>query len=60
VEKAMRRIRTKRGPFSERPHFKSGEIEEICTDALKQVGLYPSVPQPIRIDRFVEKRPRAG
>jgi hypothetical protein len=52
----MRHIRTRLGPFSERPHFKFGEIEEICTDALKQVGLYPSVPQPIRIDRFVEKR----
>jgi hypothetical protein len=52
----MRNIRTKRGPFIERPHFKLNEIEEICTDALKKVDLYPSTPAAIRIDRFIEKR----
>jgi hypothetical protein len=52
----MRHVRSKRGPFVERPHFKQGEIEEICADALKKADLYPSAPQPIRIDRFVEKR----
>lgn len=52
----MRNIRGKRGPFLERPHFKLSEIEEICTDELKKAYLYPSAPQPIRIDRFIEKR----
>lgn len=52
----MRHIRTKRGPVAERPHFKLAEIEEICIDALKRTNLYPSSPQAIRIDRFVEKR----
>lgn len=52
----MRNVRSKVGPFSERPHFKLSEIERICTEELKTVGLYPSEPQPIRIDRFVEKR----
>ena len=52
----MRHIRSKGGPFSERPHFKLSEIEQTCTEELKKVDLYPSSPQPIRIDRFVEKR----
>jgi hypothetical protein len=52
----MRIIRSKSGPFLERPHFKPGEIEKICTDELKRAHLYPSAPQPIRIDRFIEKR----
>jgi hypothetical protein len=52
----MRHIRTKRGPFVERPHFKPGEINKIAIDALKATGLYPSSPEPIRIDRFIEKR----
>jgi hypothetical protein len=49
-------MRTKRGPTIERPYFKAGEIDEICTDALQTASLYPSSPEPIRIDRFVEKR----
>jgi hypothetical protein len=52
----MRNIRTKSGPFSERPHFKLREIEKICADALKEVDLYPSTPQPVRVDRFIEKK----
>ena len=52
----MRHFRAKRGPTTERPYFKLGEIEEICTDALQSADLYPSSPEPIRIDRFVEKR----
>jgi hypothetical protein len=52
----MKTIRTRSGPFAERPHFKLGEIEEACSSALQKVGLYPSVPEPIRVDRFIEKR----
>jgi hypothetical protein len=52
----MRNIRAKHGPFLERPHFKLSEIEQTCTDELKKVDLYPSSPQPVRIDRFIEKR----
>lgn len=28
----------------------------MCADELRKTGLYPSAPEPIRIDRFVEKR----
>ncbi len=52
----MKTIRTRSGPFTERPHFKLREIEEVCTSELQKVGLYPSAPEAIRIDRFIEKR----
>jgi hypothetical protein len=52
----MRNIRGKSGPFTERPHFKLPEIEEICMAELRSAGLLPSSPEPIRIDRFIEKR----
>lgn len=52
----MKTIRSKKGPFSERPHFESGEIERMCADELRKAGLYPSKPGPVRIDRFIEKR----
>jgi hypothetical protein len=52
----MRTIRAKSGPTSERPHFKPSEIDRICADELRKQGLYPSSPEPVRIDRFVEKR----
>jgi hypothetical protein len=52
----MRNVRSKSGPFTERPHFKPGEIERICTEELEKVGLYPSSAQAIRVDRFIEKR----
>jgi hypothetical protein len=51
----MRNYRANRGPFRERPFFKDEEIEMICSDALRSVNLYPSEPEAIRIDRFIEK-----
>jgi len=52
----MKTIRSKSGPFSERPHFQPSEIDRICADELRKAGLYPASPQAIRVDRFVEKR----
>ncbi len=52
----MKNIRSNAGLFSERPHFKLSEIDQTCTEELKKVDLYPCAPQPIRIDRFIEKR----
>src|ERR1035437_378680 len=52
----MKTFRTAKGPFAERPYYKEHEIENICTDALREVGLLPANPEPIRIDRFIEKR----
>jgi hypothetical protein len=52
----MKTIRSRSGPFSERPHFEPSEIELICADELRRAGLYPNLPEAIRVDRFVEKR----
>ena len=52
----MRTVKATRGPFARRPYFDNAEMESMCLDALSSVGLLPSRPEPIRIDRFVEKR----
>lgn len=52
----MKNIRSKSGPFAERPHFDLREIERICANELRAAGLYPTTPQAIRIERFIEKR----
>jgi hypothetical protein len=44
------------GPFIERPYYTPSEVESICTEELASVGLLPSDPSPIRIERFIEKR----
>jgi len=31
-------------------------VERLCAEELDSVGLLPSAPEPIRIDRFIEKR----
>ena len=52
----MKSFRTNTGPFCERPHFESGEIDRMCVDELRKAGCLPAIPEPIRIDRFIEKR----
>ncbi len=52
----MKTLRVQSGPFKERPYYTDQEIESICSDELNRVGLFPTSPQPVRIDRFVEKR----
>lgn len=52
----MRTFRTNTGPFAEQPFYETAEIEAICVQELRKLNLYPAEPEPIRIDRFVEKR----
>src|SRR5581483_6686609 len=52
----MKNLKSRRGPFTERPYFENDEIDRICIDELQAVELYPKAPSPIRIDRFIEKR----
>ncbi len=52
----MRTYRTTTGPFTERPYYTLKEVEQICTDELRKVSLLPQDPEPVRIDRFIEKR----
>ena len=44
------------GPFTEKPYYTAREVEDTCTDELRKVDLLPETPQPVRIDRFIEKR----
>jgi hypothetical protein len=44
------------GPSSRQPYFTPSQIDNMCCDELRGVGLLPSSPEPIRIDRFIEKR----
>ena len=44
------------GPSSKQPYFTPTQIDHICCDELRKEGLFPSSPEPIRIDRFIEKR----
>jgi len=52
----MKTLYSRTGPFTERPYYEVKDIETICADELRAVGLYPSKPEPVRIDRFIEKR----
>jgi hypothetical protein len=52
----VRTYRTTAGPFTRRPYFTDEEFETICADELMRVGLLPPAPEPIRIERFIEKR----
>lgn len=52
----MKTFKTRSGPFPKRPYFREQEIEDICSDELQSVKLYPLTLSPIRIDRFIEKR----
>jgi hypothetical protein len=52
----MKTFKTNSGPFAERPYYPDSDIEAICSDELSKFGFFPDQPQPIRIDRFVEKR----
>ena len=42
-------------PFVERPFFHDAEIDQMCEDALRNVSLLPGAPEPVRIERFIEK-----
>lgn len=46
----------KRSRRAEQPFFTSTEIDRIAVEELLGVALLPSKPEPIRIERFVEKR----
>ncbi len=52
----MKTYRASAGPVRERPFYPDADVERICSEELRKLGLYPSSPQPINIDRFIEKR----
>src|SRR5664279_5922636 len=52
----MKTFKAKSGPFAERPYYTDSDVENICSDELSKLGLLPDQPQPIRVDRFIERR----
>ena len=52
----MKMLKARSGPFLERLYYKDSDIESIVTIELNKVGLFPTAPEPIRVDRFIEKR----
>lgn len=43
------------GRFQYRLSFSTEEIDDACVEALNKSGYMPKVPEPVRVDRFVEK-----
>ena len=51
----MNRFPARSGPFEDQLRFSPREIESMCIEALRAAELLPSSPEPIRIERFIEK-----
>lgn len=51
----MNAFRSREGPYPIRLVYSSQEIDSICEEALRAVGLLPTEPGPIKVDRFLEK-----
>jgi hypothetical protein len=51
----MKEFPTRDGPYPVRLIYETAEIDSICEDALRKSGRLPALPQPIEIDRFLEK-----
>ena len=52
----MKTTKTPAGPFPERPYYEHSDIEITAIDALRSVDLLPESPEPIRVERFIEKK----
>ena len=52
----MKTTKTPNGPFPERPYYERYEIESTAIDALSSVDLLPRSPEPVRVERFIEKK----
>lgn len=52
----MKSYSTHAGSFSERPYYTDAEIDRLCEAELRSEGFLPTNPEPIRIDRYIEKR----
>jgi hypothetical protein len=51
----MKAFRARSGPFENQLSFSTQEIDAMCVEALSRAELLPEAPQPIRIERFIEK-----
>src|SRR5437868_5958921 len=51
----MQRFRAVSGPFEYQLRFSPEEIDDMCLEALAKADCFPKAPEPIRIDRVIEK-----
>ena len=51
----MRVRRTSGSVFGQEIFFEKSEIDQMCEEALRSAQMLPQVPEPIRIERFIEK-----
>ena len=51
----MRSWRSSGSYFGQEIRFDKAEIDRMCEDALREAKMLPAAPEPIRIDRFIEK-----
>ena len=52
----MQRFKASSGPFEYQLRFSPDEIDNMCLEALEKAGCIPKAPEPIRIDRLIEKQ----
>jgi hypothetical protein len=52
----MRAFNSRPGPLRDQTYYRAQEIEDLCSAQLRETGLYPAQPEPIRVERFIEKR----
>ena len=52
----MRSFKPKTGPFQEGIFYELEDVENIASDELHKVGLFPTSPGPIQVERFMRKR----
>ena len=49
-------IRARSGPFVEQHYYEDTAFEDMAMAELSSVGLLPEKPEPVRVDRFIERR----
>ena len=52
----MRTFKPKTGPFQEGIYYDLVDVENIASDELHRVGLFPPGPEPVQVERFLMKR----
>ncbi len=52
----VKKIRARSGPFVEQHYYEDAASEDMAMAELSGVGLLPETPEPVRVDRFIEKR----
>lgn len=52
----MRSFKPTTGPFQEGIYYDLEDVENIASDELHRVGLFPPQPEPVQVERFIVKR----